>query len=139
MAVAAFVAFALVERTAENPIVPLSLFSDRNRVATFATLFFFGGVIFAVTVVIGLYVQNVMGYGPLRSAISFVPFAFAATIGGIVSTRWLVTWLPPRVVVIVGGVLLLIAVLCGSTLLTAASPTSRISCCRSSSAASVSA
>jgi EmrB/QacA subfamily drug resistance transporter len=117
VALAAFVAFALVERTAENPIVPLSLFSDRNRVATFATLFFFGGVIFAVTVVIGLYVQNVMGYGPLRSAISFVPFAFATTIGGIVSTRWLVTWLSPRVVVIAGGVLLLIAVLCGSTLL----------------------
>jgi EmrB/QacA subfamily drug resistance transporter len=116
VALAAFVAFALVERTAENPIVPLSLFSDRNRVATFATLFFFGGVIFAVTVVIGLYVQNVMGYGPLRSAISFVPFAFATPIGGVVSTR-LVTWLSPRVVVIAGGVLLLIAVLCGSTLL----------------------
>ena len=67
-------------------------------------------------VVIGLYVQNVMGYGPLRSAISFIPFAFAMPIGGVVSSR-LVTWLSPRVVVIVGGILLLSAVLCGSTLL----------------------
>jgi EmrB/QacA subfamily drug resistance transporter len=115
VALAAFVAFVLVERTAENPIVPLSLFSDRNRMATFATLFLMGGVSFAVTVVIGLYVQNVMGYGPLRSAISFIPFAFAMPIGGIVSSR-LVTWLPPRAVVIIGGILLLIAVLCGSTL-----------------------
>jgi EmrB/QacA subfamily drug resistance transporter len=114
-AVAAFVTFAMVERTAENPIVPLSLFSDRNRMATFATLFLYGGVAFAVTVVIGLYVQNVMGYGPLRSAISFVPFAFATPIGGIVSSR-LVTRLPPRAVVSIGGTLLLIAILCSSTL-----------------------
>jgi EmrB/QacA subfamily drug resistance transporter len=115
VALAAFVAFVLVERTAENPIVPLSLFSDRNRMATFATLFLYGGVTFAVIVVIGLYVQNVMGYGPLRSAIGFVPFAFAATIGGIVSSR-LVTRLAPRAVVSIGGVLLLVAVFCGSTL-----------------------
>jgi EmrB/QacA subfamily drug resistance transporter len=115
VALGAFVAFALVERTAENPIVPLSLFSDRNRVATFATMFFSGGITFTVAVVIGLYVQNVMGYGPLRSAISFIPLAFATPIGGILSTR-LVTRLPPRVVVIIGGVLFLIAILFSSML-----------------------
>ena len=115
VAVAAFVTFAMVERTAENPIVPLSLFFDRNRMATFAALFLYGGVAFAVTVVIGLYVQNIMGYGPLRSAISFIPFAFATAIGGIVSSR-LVTRLPPRVVVCIGGILLLVAILCSSTL-----------------------
>ena len=115
VALAAFVAFTLVERTAENPIVPLSLFSDRNRMATFATMFLAGGVTFTVTVVVGLYVQNVMGYGPLRSAISFVPFAFAMPLGGIVSSR-LVTRLSPRVVVIVGSIVLLIAILCSSTL-----------------------
>jgi EmrB/QacA subfamily drug resistance transporter len=116
VALAAFAAFVVVERTAENPIVPLSLFTDRGRMATFATTALTGGVTFAIAVVIGLYVQNVMGYGPLRSAISFIPFAFAMPIGGVVSSR-LVTWLSPRVVVIVGGILLLSAVLCGSTLL----------------------
>ena len=44
VALAAFVAFAVVERTAENPIVPFSLFSDRNRLATFAAMFLSGGV-----------------------------------------------------------------------------------------------
>jgi EmrB/QacA subfamily drug resistance transporter len=115
VSLAAFVSFVLVERTAENPIVPLSLFSERNRMATFATLFFYGGVTFAVAVVIGLYVQNVIGYGPLHSAMSFVPFAFATPIGGVVSSR-LVTWLPPRVVVLIGGVPLLVAILCGTAL-----------------------
>ena len=41
VALAAFVAFALVERTAENPIVPFSLFFDRNRMATFAAMFLY--------------------------------------------------------------------------------------------------
>jgi MFS family permease len=36
VAVAAFVAFAIVERRAENPVVRFSLFFDRNRLATFA-------------------------------------------------------------------------------------------------------
>ncbi|EUA34290.1 efflux domain protein [Mycobacterium xenopi 3993] len=38
----AFVAFAIVERTAENPIVPFDLFFDRNRLATFAAIFLAG-------------------------------------------------------------------------------------------------
>ena len=44
VAMAAFVAFVVVERTAENPIVPFSLFFDRNRMATFAAMFLSGGV-----------------------------------------------------------------------------------------------
>ena len=39
IAVAALVGFLIVERTAENPVVPFSLFHDRNRVATFAAIF----------------------------------------------------------------------------------------------------
>ena len=52
VAMTAFVAFLVVERTAENPIVPFSLFSDRNRLATFATMFLVRGISFAITVVI---------------------------------------------------------------------------------------
>jgi hypothetical protein len=34
---------ALVEHTAENPIVPFSLFFDGNQLGTFATTFLTGG------------------------------------------------------------------------------------------------
>ena len=43
VALTAFLTFALVEHTAENPILPFSLFFDRNRLATFATTFLTGG------------------------------------------------------------------------------------------------
>ena len=115
VALAAFVAFVVVERTAENPIVPFSLFFDRNRLATFAAMFVSGGVSFTLIVLIALYVQNIMGYSPLRAAIGFIPFAIAMAIGVGASSR-LVSWFPPRVVVIAGGILLLGAMLYGSTL-----------------------
>ncbi|MGH3561482.1 MAG: MFS transporter, partial [Mycobacterium sp.] len=115
VAAAAFVAFALVERTAENPIVPLNLFLDRNRLATFAAVFMAGGVMFTLTVIIGLYVQDIMGYSALRAGICFIPFAIAVGIGLGVSSQ-LVSWFPPRVVVIGGGILVLGAMLYGSTL-----------------------
>jgi EmrB/QacA subfamily drug resistance transporter len=115
VALAAFVAFVAVERTAENPIVPFSLFFDRNRLATFAATFLTGGVTFTVAVLIALYVQNILGYGPLRAAIGFIPFAIATAIGVGASSR-LVTWFPPRVVVIAGSILVAGAMLLGSTL-----------------------
>jgi EmrB/QacA subfamily drug resistance transporter len=116
VALAAFVAFAVVERTAENPVVPLSLFVDRNRLATFTAMFLVRGVGFTLTVLIALYVQNIMGYTPLRAGIGFIPLAIATGIGTVASSR-LVTWFPPRVVVIAGGILVLGAVVYGGSTL----------------------
>jgi EmrB/QacA subfamily drug resistance transporter len=115
VALAAFAAFAVVERTAENPIVPFSLFSDRNRLAIFAAMFLTRGVGFSLTVLIAVYVQNIMGYSPMRAAVAFIPFALAMTIGAAASSR-LVMWFSPRVMVIAGGMLVVGGMLYGSTL-----------------------
>ena len=56
------VAFLMVERSADHPLVPLWLFRNRNRVMTFISLFLAGGVMLSLTVMIGLYVQDVLGY-----------------------------------------------------------------------------
>ena len=114
-ACAFLLAFVYVERTAENPVMPLELFKDRNRVATFAAVFLAGGVMFTLTVLIGLYVQDVMGYSPLRAGVGFIPFVVALGIGLGVSSQ-LVQKFPPRWLVIAGGVLVLGAMIYGSTL-----------------------
>ncbi|WP_375488797.1 MFS transporter [uncultured Mycobacterium sp.] len=115
VALTAFLAFAVVERTAENPIVPFNLFFDRNRLATLAAMFLSGGVMFTLIVLVALYVQNIMGYSPLRAGVAFIPFAIATAIGLGASSR-LVSWFPPRPVVIIGAILVLGAMLYGSTL-----------------------
>ncbi|ADU00003.1 MFS transporter [Mycolicibacterium gilvum] len=114
-AVGCLIAFLWVERTAENPVVPFELFLDRNRVATFAAVFLAGGVMFTLTVTIGLYVQDIMGYSALRAGVGFIPFVIALGIGLGVSSA-LVSKYPPRVLVIGGGVLVLAAMIYGSTL-----------------------
>lgn len=115
VAVAALLAFALVERTAENPVVPFSLFRDRNRLLTFAAIFLAGGVLFTLTVTIGLYVQDLMGYSALRAGVGFIPFVIGLGVGLGVSSQ-LVRLFPPRVLVIAGGVVLLGAMIYGSTI-----------------------
>lgn len=108
-------AFAITERTADNPLVPFDLFRDRNRVATFAAIFLAGGVMFTLTVLIGLYVQDIMGYSALRAGVGFIPFVIALGIGLGVSSH-LVSLFSPRVLVIAGGWLVLGAMIYGSTL-----------------------
>jgi EmrB/QacA subfamily drug resistance transporter len=108
-------AFLIVERTAENPVLPFDLFKDRNRVATFAAVFLAGGVMFTLTVLIGLYVQDILGYSALHAGIGFIPFVIALGIGLGLSSH-LVSMFSPRVLTIAGGILVLGAMLYGSTL-----------------------
>ena len=115
VALICLVAFFIVERTAENPLVPFDLFRDRNRLATFGAIFLAGGVMFTLTVLIGLYVQDILGYTPLRAGIGFIPFVIAMGIGLALSSQ-LVSMFSPRILVISGGVLVLGAMIYGSTL-----------------------
>ena len=109
------IGFFAVERRADNPLVPLSLFADRNRVATFTCLFLAGGVLLTLTVMIGLYVQDVLGYSALHAGIGFIPFAVALGLGNVITAR-LASHIAPRWLIIGGGALVLGAMLFGSTL-----------------------
>jgi EmrB/QacA subfamily drug resistance transporter len=113
VALAAAIAFVIVERTAENPVVPFDLFRDRNRLVTFSAIFLAGGVMFSLTVLIGLYVQEILGYSALRAGVGFIPFVIAMGIGLGISSQ-LVSRFSPRVLTIGGGWLLVGAMLYGS-------------------------
>jgi EmrB/QacA subfamily drug resistance transporter len=110
-----FAGFLVVERTAQYPLVPLSLFAHRNRVMTFVSLFLAGGVLLALTVMIGLYVQDVLGYSALHAGICFIPFAIALGFGNVGAAR-MAPLIAPRVLIIGGGSFVLGAMLYGSTL-----------------------
>jgi EmrB/QacA subfamily drug resistance transporter len=114
-AVALGIGFFIAERNADHPLVPLSLFDDRNRVMTFISLFMAGGVMLTLTVIIGLYVQDVLGYSALHAGIAFIPFALALGLGNVLTAR-LAPHVAPRWLIIGGGALVLAAMLYGSTL-----------------------
>src|SRR6201997_591559 len=110
-----FAGFLVVERTAQYPLVPLSLFAQRNRVMTFVSLFLAGGVLLALTVMIGLYVQDVLGYSALHAGICFIPFAVALGLGNV-GAAGVAPLIAPRWLIIGGGSFVLGAMLYGSTL-----------------------
>jgi predicted MFS family arabinose efflux permease len=110
-----FLAFFFVERRAAHPIVPFAVFDNRNRVATLVAYFLAGGVMLTISVMMGLYIQDVMGYSALQAGVGFLPFAVGFGVGNVVATR-LAPKIAPRWVVIGAGVLVLGAMLYGSTL-----------------------
>src|SRR5271167_3822980 len=121
VALVAAIAFIIVERTAENPVVPFELFRDRNRLVTFTAIFLAGGLMFSLTVSIGLYVQDILGYTALGAGIGFIPFVIAMGIGLGISSQ-LVSRFSARVLTIGGGWLLLAAMLYGSAFMHRGAP-----------------
>lgn len=107
--------FLMVERRAENPLLPFSLFRSRDRVATFIAIALVGMVMFSLAPFVALFVQDVLGYTPLRAGLAFVPFAFGLGAAAFVASK-LAVRVPPRWLVATGTLLTFAGLLYGSTL-----------------------
>lgn len=108
-------AFLVVERTATNPLLPFSLFADRDRVFTFASIFFAGASLFCTTVYVAQFVQNILGYSPLHAGLAFIPFAIGLGAGSALASK-VVVRVEPRWLVLVGAIIMTVGLLYGSTL-----------------------
>ena len=85
-------AFVVIERRTANPLVPLTIFKERNLSSAAVTGALMGGALIGLFFFTTLYLQQVLGYGPLTAGAAFLPLAF--TIGAVrrASPR---SW-PPR-------------------------------------------
>ncbi|QBJ98855.1 DHA2 family efflux MFS transporter permease subunit [Rhodococcus sp. ABRD24] len=108
-------AFLAVERRAENPLLPFSLFRNRSRVATFIALALVGMVMFSLAPFVALFVQDILGYTPLRAGLAFVPFAFGLGAAAFVASK-LAVKVQARWLVVTGMVITFVGLLYGSTL-----------------------
>ena len=97
--------FLAVERRAENPLLPFSLFADKDRVATFVAIFFAGGVMFSLAAFVALFVQDILGYSPLSAGLAFVPFAFGLGAAAFITSK-LVVRIQPRWLVMTGAAIM---------------------------------
>lgn len=97
--------FLVVERRAENPLLPFELFADKNRVATFVAIFFAGGVMFALAAFVALFVQDILGYSPLGAGLAFVPFAFGLGAAAFITSQ-LVVRIQPRWLIMTGAAIM---------------------------------
>jgi EmrB/QacA subfamily drug resistance transporter len=85
--VVALIAFVLVERRSREPILPLSLFAQRNILATTAIIFVVGVVSFGTITFVPLFQQNVQGATASGSGILLLPMTLAVVVASQVSGR----------------------------------------------------
>ncbi|MEU7767335.1 MFS transporter [Nocardia sp. NPDC049190] len=109
------IVFVVMERRVADPLLPWSLFDSRDRVATFLLIFLAGGVLGAMTFFVAQFMQNVIGYGPLKAGVAAIPFTVGIGIGGALASK-AALFIAPRWLLACSAVVLGAGLLFGSTL-----------------------
>ena len=117
VSVICLVAFLVVERTAKNPILPFSLFHNRNRVAAMVAILVCGALIPTLGFYVALTFQQVLGYTPLQSGLALIPFAVGMGIAAPISSK-LALKIQARWLVAIGGVIVFLPCIYVPTLMT---------------------
>ncbi|HWC86667.1 MAG TPA: MFS transporter [Solirubrobacteraceae bacterium] len=66
-------AFIAVERRVEHPLLPLHIVWDRARGGAYASIALAGSAVFAVFLFLTYYMQQNLGYSPLKTGLGFLP------------------------------------------------------------------
>jgi predicted MFS family arabinose efflux permease len=58
----------------KNPLMPMRVVTDRNRGGSYLGSLVVGAGLFSMFLFLGLYLQVILGYSPLKSGFAFLPF-----------------------------------------------------------------
>ncbi len=87
-----FVVFIYAERAQERPMLDLSLFRRRAFTGASIVAFCISASMFSMFLYLTLYIQDVLGYGPLAAGVRFLPITllsfFVAPVAGRLSVRF---------------------------------------------------
>lgn len=85
--VVALAVFVAVEVRTAEPLVPLSFFTHRTRISANIATLFMVSVLASMFLILTLYMQNTLGYSPLRTGLAYLPFCLAFVPGFLISTQ----------------------------------------------------
>jgi EmrB/QacA subfamily drug resistance transporter len=105
VAVALLAAFTAIELRAEAPLVPFRIFRLRTVTGANVTGLLIGASLFSMFFFISLYMQQVLGYGALKTGVSYLPLAGSIIISAGVASQ-LVTRIGFRPVLLAGMTLI---------------------------------
>jgi EmrB/QacA subfamily drug resistance transporter len=104
-AVALLVAFLVNERRTDDALMPFHIFRVRTVAGANGVGFLLGAVIFANFFLLTLYVQDVLGYSPLKTGLTFIATAGTAVVSAGVAQA-LTTKVGAKPIIIIGLALL---------------------------------
>ncbi|TYC64541.1 MFS transporter, partial [Streptomyces sp. CB01881] len=88
VAVLLLVGFVVVERTTSaDPLVRLGLFANRSVAGANVYTLLLGGAMASAFYFVSLYLQRVLGSGPARTGVQFLPFALGVVVGSVVAVK----------------------------------------------------
>ena len=93
--------FMLVELRVEHPLLPFRVFANRSRAASFAAMMLLPAAMFSMFFFLSLFIQNVMGYSPLKAGFAFLPFSIGIIISATIVSK-VVNRVDPRYIAGVG-------------------------------------
>lgn len=90
-------AFVLIEQRVAHPLLPMRILADRTRAVSLFAMLIIGAGMMAMFFFLGLFVQQVLGYSPIKSGFAFLPFSagivvaagLASNLVGRIDPRWL--------------------------------------------------
>ncbi|MGO9030151.1 MAG: MFS transporter [Acidimicrobiales bacterium] len=115
------VAFMLIETRAEEPIVPLRLFTDGTRTTANVSRGLVYAGMYGLFFFLGQFLQDVEGYSPLRAGLSFLPVPVSVFLSSQLVSKILVYRVRPKVLMLSGIGLTIVSLLLSSQLHTTAS------------------
>ncbi len=81
------VAFVLWQTRSSEPMMPLWLLRSRSRSGAYATILFIGAGMFATFYFLTLYMQQVLGYSPVKTGLAYLPFSVGMGIAAGASSK----------------------------------------------------
>jgi EmrB/QacA subfamily drug resistance transporter len=91
--------FLSIETRTRQPITPLHMFRNRNRAGSYGIMLGLSAALFGMFFFLTLFVQEVLGYSPLRAGLAFLPVSAVIIVGAQLVARLLPTVGPKRFMV----------------------------------------
>lgn len=87
LAVSTILAFLVVESKVENPLMPLRIWRSGSLTGSSLVSFALTATTSAAAVIGTLYLQNILGYSPTATGLTYAPFSIAVVIGSLFGSR----------------------------------------------------
>ena len=82
-------AFFAIENRVSNPLLPMRVLLDRNRGASYLVSLITGIGLFAMFLFLGLYLQVILHYSPVKAGFAFLPFSLGIIMGAGIAAQLL--------------------------------------------------
>ena len=79
--------FIVIELRSAEPLMPLRIFANRNRSGAYAVRFAIGATLSGFLFFGTQFLQNILGYSPLKAGLAFLPVTFGIVVGAQLTSR----------------------------------------------------